>query len=400
MSHAPIPYPFAEPTRLDIDPRYAAIREQGIVRIQLPYGEPSWLITRAADARIAYDFRKFGRREGLTHAIPGLHNTEGIKIPSLLLNMDPPEHTRIRQLAAGAFSPDRIQALSDWAQSLTDDLLDDIEAHGPGADFIAMFAHKLPVLVLAGVLGIPRDKAFEFKKWIDISSDSSTTPERKLEARDTTLDFVRELIAERREKPSDDLLSVLISARDEGDKLEEDELVSLAMALWHGGFKTTLWQLGTTVFTLMTHPDQWRDIKENPDNMHAALNELWRWIPSFKPGRAFGFWAKEDVTFSGGQVVKQGEHVLIEFAVVNRDNSVWPDADTLDFHRVKPQQHFSFTGGAHVCVGQHLARLQVRLAVESLIRRFPGLELAIPGDEVQFDPDSFMRGILKLPLKW
>lgn len=400
MSQAPIPYPFAEPTRLEIDPRYAAIREQGIVRIQLPYGEPSWLITRAADARIAYDFRKFGRREGLTHAIPGLHNTEGIKIPSLLLNMDPPEHTRIRQLAAGAFSPDRIQALGGWVQSLTDELLDEIEAHGPGADFIAMFAHKLPVLVLAGILGIPADKAFEFKKWIDISSDSSATPEAKLHARDTTLDFIRELIAERREKGTDDLLSVLINARDEGDKFEEDELVSLAMALWHGGFKTTLWQLGTTVFTLITHPDHWRDIKENPDNMTAALNELWRWVPSFKPGRAFGFWAKEDVTFSSGQVVKKGEHVLIEFAVVNRDNSVWPDADQLDFHRIKPPPHFSFTGGAHACVGQHLAKLQVRLAVESLVRRFPDLELAIPGGEVQFDPDSFMRGILKLPLKW
>jgi cytochrome P450 RapN len=400
MSQEPIPYPFAEPTRLDVDPRYDAIREQGLVRIQLPYGEPSWLITRVADAKIAYDFRKFGRKEGLTHAIPGLHNTEGIKIPSLLLNMDPPEHTRIRQLAAGAFTPARIQDMESWVQDFTDELLDEIEAHGPGADFISMYAHKLPVLVLATVLGIPRDKAFEFKKWIDISSDSSATPEQKLEARDTTLDFIRGLIAERRVKSTDDLISVLINARDEGDKLEEDEMVSLAMALWHGGFKTTLWQLGTTVFTLMSQPELWRDLKENPGNMHAALNELWRWIPSFKPGRAFGFWAKEDVPFSDGQVVRKGEHVLIEFAMVNRDPSVWPDPHKVDFHREKPAAHYSFTGGAHSCVGQHMARLQVRLAVESLLRRFPDLELAIPADEVPFDPDSFMRGILKLPLKW
>lgn len=400
MSQAPIPYPFAEPTRLDIDPRYAAIREQGIVRVQLPYGEPSWLITSVADAKIAYDFRKFGRRYGLTRAIPGMHNTEATKVPSLLLNMDPPEHTRIRQLAAAAFTPAKIQEMEGWVQAFTDELLDEIEAHGPDADFISMFAHKLPVLVLAGILGIPRDKAFEFKKWIDISSDSSTTPERKIEARETTLAFIRELIAERRDKATDDLLSVLVHARDEGDRLQEDELVSLAMALWHGGFKTTLWQLGTTVYTLMTHLDLWRDLKENPDNMHAALNELWRWIPSFKPGRAFGFWAKEDVTFTNGQVVKQGEHVLIEFGMVNRDPSAWPDPDKLDFHREKPQAHFSFTSGAHSCVGQHMARLQIRLAVESLVRRFPNLELAIPADEVQFDPDSFMRGILKLPLKW
>lgn len=400
MSQEPIPYPFCEPTRLDVDPRYDAIREQGLVRVQLPYGEPSWLITRVADAKIAYDFRKFGRTEGLKHAIPGLHNTENIKIPTLLLHMDPPEHTRIRQLAATAFTPARIHEMKGWVQQYGDVLLDEIEAHGSGADFIAMYAHKLPVLVLARILGIPRDKAFEFKKWIDISSDASSKPEQKTEARETTLGFIRSLIAERRAKSTDDLISLLVNARDETEKLSEDEMVSLALALWNGGFKTTLWQLGTTLFTLLSQPELWRDIRDNPENMHAAINELFRWIPSFKPGRAFGFWAYEDVTFSDGQVVRKGEHILVEFTMVNRDPSVWPDPHKLDFHREKPVPHYSFTGGAHSCVGQHMARLQVRLAVQSLAQRFPNLELAIPADEVPFDPDSFMRGILRLPIKW
>jgi cytochrome P450 len=400
MTQDILQYPFAEPTRLDIDPRYKEIRKQGIVRAQLPYGEPTWLITSAADAKIAYDFRKFGRTEGLTHAIPGLHNTENIKIPSLLLNMDPPGHTRIRQLAAGAFSPDRIAKLAEWVQSIIDELFDEIETKGPGADFITMYSHILPVRVLAGVLGIPKDRAFEFKKWIDISSSRTATPEVKTDARERTLAFVRELIAERRQQPQDDLLSVLVHARDEEDKFEEDELVHLAMAMWHGGFKTTLWQLSTTVYTLMTHPEHWRDLKEKPEILNAALNELWRWIPSFKYGVPFGFWAKEDVTFTNGQVVKKNDHVLIEFAVVNRDDAVWPEADKLDFHRTKPPAHFSFTGGAHACVGQHLAKLQIRLTVETLVRRFPNLELAIPPEEVAFDPDSFMRSTLNLPLKW
>jgi cytochrome P450 len=106
------------------------------------------------------------------------------------------------------------------------------------------------------------------------------------------------------------------------------------------------------------------------------------------------------VTFTNGQVVKKNDHVLIEFAVVNRDDAVWPEADKLDFHRTKPPAHFSFTGGAHACVGQHLAKLQIRLTVETLVRRFPNLELAIPPEEVAFDPDSFMRSTLNLPLKW
>jgi cytochrome P450 RapN len=368
--------------------------------VQMPYGEPTWLVTSVADAKIAYDFRKFGRTEGLTHAIPGLHNTEGIKIPSLLLHMDPPGHTRIRQLAAGAFSPDRIAKLTGWVQGIVDELFDAIEAKGPGADFIPMFAHILPVRVLAGVLGIPADKAFEFKQWIDISSDFNNSPEVKLDARDRTLAFIGELIAERRVEPQDDLLSILVHARDEEDKFEEAELVSLAMALWHGGFKTTLWQLGTVVFTLMTHRDQWEALKADPAIMNAALNELWRWIPSFKYGVPFGFWAKEDVTFTNGEVVKKNEPVLVEFAIVNRDDAAWPDADKLDFHRTKPAQHYSFTAGAHACIGQHLARIQIRLTVETLIRRFPDLELAIPAEDVAFDPKSFMRSILSLPITW
>jgi cytochrome P450 len=285
-------------------------------------------------------------------------------------------------------------------QGIVDELIDAIEAEGPGADFIKLYSHVLPVRVLAGILGIPADRAFEFKQWIDISSSQASSAEVKLDARNRTLIFIRELIAQRREKPEDDLLSVLINARDNEDKFEEDELVSLAMALWHGGFKTTLWQLSTTIYTLMTHPDHWRELRENPAIMNAALNELWRWIPSFKYGVPFGFWSKEDVTFSNGQVVGKNQHVLVEFAVVNRDEAVWPDADKLDFHRVKPSPHFSFTAGAHSCIGQHLAKLQIRLTVETLARRFPNLQLAIPAEDVEFDTESFMRSITFMPLKW
>jgi cytochrome P450 len=400
MTDEAINYPFATPTRLDVDPRYKEIRPQGIVRVQLPYGEPCWLVTSYADAKIAYDFRNFGRTEGLKHAIPGLHNTEQIKIPTLLLHMDPPGHTRVRQLAAGAFSPDRILKLTGWVQGIVDELLDAIEAEGPGADFIRLFSHVLPVRVLAGVLGIPAERAFEFKQWVDISSDFANPPEKKLEARNNNMNFIRELIAQRRETETDDLLSVLVHARDNGDKFAEDELVSLAMALWNGGFKTTLWQLGTTLYTLMTHPDHWRDLKENPENMNAALNELWRWIPSFKYGVPFVFWAKKDVEFTHGKIVREGEAALVEFAVVNRDEEVYPDPDKLDFHRVKPAPHMSFTAGAHSCVGQHLARLQIKLTLESLVRRFPNLELAVPAEDIEFDTASFMRSIKAMPLKW
>jgi cytochrome P450 len=373
MSNAVLDYPFSKAARLDVDPRYKEIRGEGLVKIQMAYGEPCWLATSYADAKAAYDFRKFGRSEGLT---------------------------RIRQLAAGAFSPDRIQMLTQSIQAIVDELLDDIEAAGPGADFVKLYSHILPVRVLAGVLGIPADRAMEFKQWVDISSAFDSSEETKLDARSRTIAFIRDLIARRREQESTDLLSILVHARDNEDSFGEEELVMLAMALWHGGFKTTLWQLGTTVYTLMTHPDHWRELVENPGIMSAALNELWRWIPSFKYGVPFVFWAKEDVEFSHGKLVRKGDPVLIEFAVANRDDAAFPNADTLDFHRVKPQPHLSFTAGAHSCIGQHLARLQIRLTIESLIRRFPHLQLAIPEEQVEFDDSSFMRSVEALPLTW
>jgi cytochrome P450 RapN len=400
MTTETINYPFCEPARLDVDERYKALQRGGLVRAKLPYGEPCWIATSYADAKTAYDFRRFGRRYGLTQAIPGMHSTENMKIPTLLLHMDPPEHTRIRQLAAGAFSPNRIQQLSGWIQGVIDELLDHIEAEGPGADFVKLYSEVLPVRVLASILGIPRERAFEFKQWVDISSAIGATIEEKLNARNTTAAFIQELIAQRRDTPSDDLLSLLVHARDEDDKFSEEELGSLSLALWHGGFKTTLWQLGTTVYTLMTHPKHWQELKENPDIMSAALTELWRWIPSFKYAVPFVLWAKEDVEFSNGIIVRQGEAVLPEFAVANRDEEAYPNADELDFHRVNPAPHLAFTAGAHTCIGQHLARLQIRLTIESLIRRFPNLALAVPAEEIKFSTSSFMRSVEALPLKW
>jgi cytochrome P450 len=250
------------------------------------------------------------------------------------------------------------------------------------------------------VLGIPPERAVVFKKWVDISSALQGSMEDRQEAHLQTLSFIKDLVAQRRVQLGSDLLSELVQARDQGDRLSEGELVSLSLALWNGGFKTTLWQLGTTIYTLMTHPDHWRELKEKPDLLPAAMEEMWRWIPSFKYGVPFSRWAKEDLEYSDGAVVRAGEAVLGEFAVANRDETVYPDAGKLDFHRVDPAPQLSFTYGAHTCIGHHLARLQIRLTIQSLIRRFPNLELAIPADQVVFSSQSFMRSIEGLPLKW
>jgi cytochrome P450 len=394
-------YPMFEAAGIDVDERYRDIQKQGLMRIQLPHGDPCWLATRYNDVRnVFYDHRRFSRSLGLSKDAPGMFPSNRVKDPSLLLNMDPPEHTRIRTLAAGAFSPKRIQEFEGWIQGYVDELLDQMVAAGQPADFVSIYSLNLPLRVLVKILGIPQGEADKFRSYVDISSSIGVDEKARSEAAAHTFAFIRRLIAERREQTRDDLLSELVNARDQNDRLTEPELVSLAMALWHGGFKTTVWQLGTTVYTLMTHPQHWQELLEKPALLPAALTELWRWIPSFKYGVPFVRWAKEDVEFSDGTVVRAGEAVLPEFAVANRDESVYPNGWQLDFHREDPQPHLSFTVGPHLCMGQHLARMQIRLTVETLLRRFPKLALAIPASEVVFEKTSFMRSVQSLPLKW
>jgi cytochrome P450 len=400
MSVEVIDYPMVEAVGLTVDARYKEIQKNGLIKIKLPFGEPCWLATRYADVRMVWDHRIFSRALGLSHDAPGMFPSARIKDPALLLNMDPPEHTRIRTLATPAFLPRRIQQYEGWIRDVVNELFDNLVAAGSPADFVAIYSSNLPVRVLVRILGIPEAEAAQFRKYVDTSSAIGIDEKERSEAAAQTFKFIRGLIAERRAHPGEDLLSELVNARDQNDRLGEQELVHLAVALWHGGFKTTLWQLGTTLYTLMTHPEHWQELLEKPELLPAALEELWRWIPSFKYGVPFVRWAKEDVKFSDGTVVRAGEPVLPEFAVANRDETIYPRADELDFHRVQPQPHLSFTAGPHVCVGQHLARLQVKLTVETLLRRFPTLALAVPADQIPWQKASFMRSVESLPLKW
>jgi cytochrome P450 len=394
-----IDYPTFQDTGLAVNERYKEIQKRGLIRVKLPFGEPCWLATRYHDVRTVFGDRRFGRRLGLEKDAPGLFPGALIKDPTLLLNMDPPEHTRVRRLAAGAFAPRRIQQLV-WVQALVDELLDDMAAKGPPADFVAIFSEQLPVRVLMRILGVPEGDAAEFRGLVDASSRLDIEKEKRAEIHERIHDFMRRLIAQRRAHPTDDLLSALIEARDEGDRFSEEELVSLAVTLWNGGFKTTLWQLGLTVYTLSTHPRHWQEISGDRQLLPAALEELWRWIPAFKYAVPFVRWASEDVEMSDGTVVRRGEAVLPELSVANRDESVFPHGWELDFHRVDPPPHLALAFGAHYCMGAHLAHLEIKLTVESLVRRFPTLALAIPEKEVSWSPSTFMRSVEALPLTW
>jgi cytochrome P450 RapN len=394
-----VKYPMFDNVGLEIDDRYKAIQAQGLIKIQMPHGEPAWLATRYHDVRTVYG-ATFNRRTSLERDAPGMFPSYVMRDPAMLVNMDPPEHTRLRRLAAGAFTIGRIQQMQSSIQGFADELLDQMEAAGKPADFVAMYSRHLPVFVLLEMLGIPREVGYEFRDEIEISSDHSLSEEERKAANERTFAFVRRLIAERRENRTQDLLSELVQARDGSDKFSEAELVNLSFALWHAGFKTTWWQLGSTLYTLMTQRRLWEELKANPDLLQAALVELWRWIPNFKYGRPFPRYANEDTVFSCGTLVRAGEPVLGELSVANRDERAFANGWKVDFHRDDPLPTLSFAYGAHTCIGHHLARLQVKVTVETMLRRFPNLELAIPESQLTWSDKTPLRSIDALPLTW
>jgi cytochrome P450 len=396
-----IEYPIVPDDALNVDPVYRELQAKGPIKVKLPFGEPCWLATRYQDVKTVYGDRRFGRVLGLDRDAPGVWiGAVMAKDPTLLVNMDPPEHTRLRRLTAGAFSPRRIATLREDVQAMVDNVLDEMVDHGGPADFVSSFARQLPPRVLTLILGVPVAEAQQFRGWVDTLVGFDTEPAARQASQDAVHDYLQTLIAERRSRETDDLLNVLVHARDDEDRLNEEELFNLAMALWLGGLETTVNQLGTTLFALMTHRSHWQDLLDHRDLLPAALEELWRWIPSFKYGVPFVRWASDDVELSEGTIVKAGEPVLPEHAVANRDESVFPNGWELDFHRQDPKPHLSLAFGAHRCMGAHLAHLEIQASLESLLRRFPDLELAVPAAEIRFSESTFMRSVEALPITW
>jgi cytochrome P450 len=350
--------------------------------------------------RTVYGDRRFVKELGLGRDTPRMIPNAGGDDPSLLAHMDPPRHTRIRRLSSGAFSPGQMRKLSGWVDGILDELLDEVEARGPGVDFIEVVSWDLPLRVITGILGIPPSEIAMFRGWIDELMSSTTPLERKATAYGELMDYIRALISARRERAHDDLLGIMVQARDDDDQLSEDELLKLALSLFLAGFETTAAQLGSTAYTLMAQRRLYEELLADGDLVPAALEELWRWIPSFRHGWPLVQWASEDIELSGGVVIPAGDAVVPEHQIANRDPSVFPHPTEIDFHRDRPEPHLSLAWGPHRCMGAFLAQLEIDHAVRALLRRFPTLELAVPAAEVPWSPATFLRTPASLPIAW
>lgn len=374
---------------------YRRLRDRAPVhRITGPDGTPAWLVTRyddvreaLADPRLALDKR---------HASAGTY--KGFSLPPALdanlLNMDPPDHTRVRRLVGRAFTPRRVQRLRAPIRRTADALLDALGPHG-SADLVAAYAAPLPITVICDLLGIPDEHRFDFRVWTDsLVAPDPARPEAGKEAVAAMLGYFTRLLRDKRAEPGDDLLSDLIAVRDDGDRLSEDELMSLAFLILFAGYENAVQLIGNSVLALLSHPDQLAALRRDPGLLPGAVEEFARYEgPALLAIRRFPV---EDVTI-GGVTVPAGETVWVSPAAANRDPARFPDPDRLDLGR-DAGGHLALGHGIHYCLGAPLARAETEIALAALLERFPDLALADGG--LRWRRSLRARGLVALPVTY
>ncbi|OKI01332.1 cytochrome [Streptomyces sp. CB02923] len=389
----PLAYPFNDPEGLALSETYEQIRDRpGLLRVQMAYGEPAWLATRYADARLVLGDRRFSRAEGLDRDEP--RQSEG-RLDSGILSMDPPHHTRLRTLVAKAFTVHQVEKLRPWVRELTHALADELEAAGPPVDLVDRYALPIPVAVICQLLGVPEEDRPKFRAWSDAAlSTSSLTAEEFDANRDELRAYMAKLVEDHRATPRDDIMTGLIEARDVNDRLTELELIDLCIGILVAGHETTATQIPNFVLSLLDHPGELERLRAEPTLVKSAVEELLRFVP-LGSGASFARYATEDIEV-GGTLVRAGEPVVVAVGAANRDALRFDEPGALNIAR-DGNQHLGFGHGVHHCLGAPLARLELQEALTVLITRFPGLHVA--GDVV-WKNQMLVRGPRVLPVGW
>jgi cytochrome P450 RapN len=390
------PFPSVAGQGLDPDPILGTLRDtEGIARIQPPYGGDCWIALRYDDVKAVLSDPRFSR--SATIGLDVARTQPVLHIEGSILGMDGADHTRIRRLVSATFTARRVEALRPRAQEVVDGLLDAMAAHGSPADLVEMVALPLPITMICELLGVPYDDRHRFRGWADtFMTSGGFTVEEVMDAHERLAVYLAGMIADRRREPTVDLLGALVAVRDaDGDRLGEDELVRLAIAILVAGYETTASQLGKFMLCLFERPDQLARLRERPDLLPGAVEELMRFVP-LSSGTSIAHLATEDVEV-GGMLVRAGDAIMASGAAANRDPGVFLDPERVDIERTDASQ-LGFGHGPHFCLGAHLARMELQVAIGSLLARFPELALAVAPDAVRWKTTSSVWGLEELPV--
>ncbi|SDL64593.1 Cytochrome P450 [Lentzea albidocapillata subsp. violacea] len=394
----------------DPHPVLARLRAEAPVRlVATPNGLKTWLVTRYDDARalltdprLSKDMRvgygliphnfadpakqaAFGKERGTRKQFAR-------ELSTTMLDSDPPDHTRLRRLVGKAFTVRQVELLRPRIAELTGELLDALEGRDE-ADLMDALTFPVPFTVICWMLGVPPEDRTAFRRWSNLLTSGSGTDE-VLDASQEMVEYLRTLIASKRRSPADDLLTALIQVRDGGDKLDETELMSMAFLLLVAGHETTVNMLNTGTLALLTNPDQRARLLADDGLWDQAIDEFLR-IDAPLANATWRF-TLEPIRL-GDVLIPEGEFVTISLSAAGRDPERYPDPDRVDITR-RTSAHLAFGHGVHHCLGAPLARLEGRIVLGELFRRFPRLRLATEFRDLTWRQSFNLRGLAALPV--
>ncbi|MFG2882484.1 cytochrome P450 [Streptomyces sp. NPDC048297] len=395
----PITCPFDYSEAMEFDPALEELmRRDSPARIRLPYGAAdAWLITGFDAVKQVTTDNRLSRAGIIGHDYPRM-TPEPIVSPESVNVMDPPLSNRVRRLASQAFTQQHVEEMRPRIVRLADRLLDDMERQGAPADLVHHLSDPLPRHTILDLLGVEGEDWQRIQEAVQrLLVVGAGNKEAAAQAKVDLTAYFGTLVEQRRVTPGPDLISAMAAAREGKERLDDRELAVMALMLALSGQDTATCQISDIVYLLLTRPELMKELRRRPDSLTDVLHELLRCIP-FRKGVGIPRVALEDLEL-GGARIRKGDYVHVSYLAANRDPERYPDPDTIDFDRPSAP-HMTFGWGGHRCIAVPLAMAELEVAIGRLLERFPGLRLAVPEKELEWDTKTIRRFPLELPVAW
>jgi pentalenolactone synthase len=387
--------PFDRPNILDPAPLFRVLQaDQPVARVRTPAGDLAWLVTRYEDVKTLLADDRLARSHPAPDRAARFSSSPFLGGPVGNYDTELADHALMRKLITPAFSARRMAGVKPRVQGLVDGLLDRLERMAPPVDFHEEFSFPLPVLVICELLGVPYEDREQFRVWSDEAANLWDESKALTALKDLAA-YLAGVIQEKRRNPGEDAISDLV-ARDNGGQLSDEAIIRLSIGLLFAGHETTVARIDFGTLLLLSNPDQRQALQRDPELADGAVEEILR-VAAPSHG-ALPRYARADIEI-GDVAIRAGDLVVLGMQAANRDPAAFPDPDRFDIQRGE-NGHVAFGFGHHFCIGASLARVELQTVFGTLFRRFPGLRLAVPIDQLRLRSDLLTGGLTALPVVW